>query len=145
MNLKKWWSVILMAGLVVALSAPSAMAWTKRPVVGHNPNFRGAAPHGPAYGYRGQRPALNHGNAYGRQYRNQWQHRNQSQNRNQWNQRNQSQNRNQWNQRNAYRSNPQGAWGQRQGARQFHNPNLGRPIGPYTRYSNTTYQPGPRR
>ncbi|MDO9532636.1 MAG: hypothetical protein Q7O12_10990 [Deltaproteobacteria bacterium] len=133
MNLKKCWRVILLGGLVVALSAPSAMARTNRPVVGHNPNFRGAAPHGPAYGYRGQRPALNHGNAYGRQHRNQW------------NQRNQSQNRNQWNQRNAYGSNHQGAWGQRQGARQFHNPNLGRPIGPYTRYSNTTYQPGPRR
>lgn len=127
MNLKKCWRVILLGGLVVALSAPSAMAWTNRPVVGHNPNFRGAAPHGPAYGYRGQRPGGNRGNAYGRQHRNQWQHRNQS------------------NQRNAYRSNPQGAWGQRQGSRQFHNPNLGRPIGPYTRYSNTTYQPGPRR
>jgi hypothetical protein len=127
MNLKKCWRVILLGGLVVALSAPSAMAWTHRPVAGHNPNFRGAAPHAPAYGYRGQRPAWNHGNAYGRQHHNQWQHRNQ------------------WNHRNAYGSNHQGAWGHRQGARQFHNPNFGRPIGPYTRSSNVAYQVGPRR
>ena len=127
MNPKKWWSVIMMAGLVVALSAPSAMAWTNRPVVGHNPNFRGAAPHGPAYGYRGQRPAWNHGNARG------WQHRNQSNHRNQWNH------------RNAYGSNHQGAWGQRQGSRQFHNPNLGRPDAPRNQYSNTAYRFGSRR
>ena len=127
MNLKKCWRVILLGGLVVALSAPSAMAWTNRPVVGHNPNFRGAAPHGAAYGYRGQRPAWNHGNAYGRQHQNQWQHRNQS------------------NQRNAYGSNHQGAWGRYQGSRQIHNPNLGRPMGPYTRSANTAYQPGVRR
>jgi hypothetical protein len=124
MNLKKCWRVILLGGLVVALSAPSAMAWTNRPVVGHNPNFRGAAPHGAAYGYHGQRPAWNHGNAYGSQHHNQWQHRNQ------------------WNHRNVYGSNHQGAWGQRQGSRQFHNPNLDRPYGPYT---NAAYQPGPRR
>ena len=56
MNLKKWLSVILMGGLVVALSAPSALAWTNRPFGGHNANFRGGAPHGPAYGWHGQRP-----------------------------------------------------------------------------------------
>jgi hypothetical protein len=126
MKLKRWWSVMLMAGLFVALSAPSAMAWTNRPVVGHNPNFQGAAPHGAAYGYRGQRPAWNHGNANGYQHgsANAWQHRNQS------------------NHRNAYGSNHQGAWGQHQGSRQFHNPNLGRPYGPYT---NAAYRSGPRR
>jgi len=133
MNLKKWWSVILMAGLVVALSAPSAMAWTNRPVVGHNPNFRNAAPHGAAYGYRGYRPAWNQGNARG------WQHGNQSNHRNQWNQRNQ------WQHRNAYGSNHQGAWGQRQNTRQLHNPNFGRPNAPRNQYSNTAYQFGPRR
>lgn len=122
-----------MAGLVVALSAPSAMAWTNRPVVGHNPNFRGAAPHGPAYGYRGQHPGGNHGNAYGRQHRNQWQHRNQSQNRNQWNH------------RNAYGSNHRGSWGQHQGYGRVHNPNVGRPQTPYGPYTNTGYQSGPRR
>ena len=127
MKLKRIWRVILLGGLVVALSAPSAMAWTNRPVVGHNPNFQGAAPHGAAYGYRGQRPDWNHGNANG------WQHRNQWNNRNQW------QHRNQWNNRNAYSSNHQGAWGQRQESRQFHNPNPGRPYGPYT---NAGYRPG---
>jgi hypothetical protein len=133
MKLKKWWRVILLGGLVVALSAPSAMAWTNRPVVGHNPNFRGPAPHGPAYGYRGQRPAWNHGNAYARQQHNQWQHRNQ------WQRHNQGQH------RNAYGANHQRAWGPRQETRQFHNPNPGRPMGPYTRYSNAAYQPGPGR
>jgi len=127
MNLKKCWRVILLGGLVVALSAPSAMAWTNRPFVEHNSNFRGAAPHGAAYGYRGQRPDWNRGNANG------WQHRNQSQNRNQWNH------------RNVYGSNHQGAWGQQQGSRQFHNPNFGRPYGSYTQYSNTAYQFGSRR
>jgi hypothetical protein len=115
MKLKRIWRVILLGGLVVALSAPSAMAWTNRPVVGHNPNFQGAAPHGAAYGYRGQRPAWNHGNTNGWQHRNQWQH------------------------RNAYNSNHRGAWGQRQESRQFHNPNPGRPYGPYT---NAAYHPG---
>jgi len=121
MNLKRLWLVILLGGLVVALSAPSAMAWTNRPGVGHNPNFRGAAPHGAAYGYRGQRPAWNHGNARSWQHRNQWQH------------------------RNAYRSNHQGGWGHRPQARQFHHPNLNRPNGSYTRSSNVAYQAGPRR
>ncbi|MBU4232874.1 MAG: hypothetical protein L6277_06415 [Desulfobacterales bacterium] len=127
MKLKRWWRVIMLGGLVVALSAPSAMAWTNRPVVGHNPNFRGAAPHGPAYGYRGQRPAWNHGNAYGRQHRNQWQNRNQS------------------NQRNAYGAYHRGAWGRQQGSRQFHTPNLGRPNAPRNQYSNAAYRFGPRR
>jgi hypothetical protein len=127
MKLKRLWLVILLGGLVVALSAPSAMAWTNRPVAGHNPNFRGAAPHGAAYGYHGQRPAWNHGNARGWQNRNQWQHRNQ------------------WNHRNAYGPNHQGAWGQRQQGRQFHNPNLGRPMGPYTHPSTVAYQVGPPR
>jgi len=96
------------------------MAWTNRPAFGPNPNFRGPAPHGPAYGYHGQRPAWSHGNAYGRQHHNQWQHRNQ------------------WDHRNAYGSH-------HQGYRQFHNPKHARPTGPYTRYSNAAYQFGPRR
>jgi hypothetical protein len=133
MNLKKLWLVILLGGLAVALSAPSAMAWPNRPVVGHNPDFRGPAPHGVAYGYHGQRPAWNHGNARGWQHQNQWQHRNPGQHHNQWNQ------------RNAYGPKHQGAWGQRQEARQIHNPNYGRPNGPYTHYSNAAYQAGPRR
>ena len=120
MDLKRWWSVILMAGLVVALSAPSALAWINSPVGGHNANFRGGAPHGPAYGWHGQRPAWNHGNAYG------WQHRNQ------------------WNHRNAYGSNHRGSWGQR-GYGQVHNPNLGRPYGPHSPYSNAAYHFGTRR
>src|SRR5665811_2171577 len=99
MNLKKCWRVILLGGLVVALSAPSAMAWPNRPFVGDNSNFRDAAPHGAAYGYRGERPAWNRGNANG------WQHRNQFENRNQRNH------------RNVYGSNRQGAWGQQQGSR----------------------------
>jgi hypothetical protein len=138
MKLKRLWLVILLGGLVVALSAPSAMAWTNRPVVGHNPNFQGPAPHGVAYGYHGQRPAWNHGNARG------WQHQNQRQHHNQWQHHNQ-QNHNQQNHRNAYGPNHQAAWGQRQGARQIHNPNYGRPTGPYTNYSNAAYQAGPRR
>ena len=121
MKLKKWWRVILLGGLVVALSAPSAMAWNNRPFGGHNPNFRGAPPHGPAYGYHGQRPGWNHGNAYGWQHRNQWQH------------------------RNAHGSNHWGAWGQRQNARQLHTPNYGRPNAPRNQYSNAAYHYGPRR
>jgi hypothetical protein len=121
MKLKRWWRVIMLGGLVVALSAPSAMAWTNRPVVGHNPNFQGAAPHGPAYGYRGQRPGWNHGNAYGRQHRNQWNHRNPN---------------------GAYH---RGAWGQQQRSGQFHNPNLGRPNAPHNQYSNAGYRFGPPR
>ena len=127
MKLKRIWRVILLGGLVVALSAPSAMAWTNRPVVGHNPNFQGAAPHGAAYGYRGQRPAWNQGNARGWQHGNQWQHRNQ------------------WNHRNAYGANHQGAWGQRQNARQLHTPNFGRPNAPRNQYSDAAHQYGPRR
>ena len=125
MNLKKWWSVILMVGLVVALSAPSALAWTKQPCGGHNANFKGGAPHGPAYGWHGQRPAWNHGNAYG------WQHGNQ-------------QHRNQWKHRNAYGSNHRGSWGQQHGYGQFHNPNVGHPNGPRYPYSNAAYHVGPR-
>ena len=127
MNLKKWWSVILMGGLVLALSAPSAMAWTNRPSAGHNANFRGGAPHGRAYGWNGQRPAWNHGNAYG------WQHRNQGNHRNQWNH------------RNAYGSNHRGSWGQHQGYGRVHNPNVGRPYSPYGPYTNAGFHSGPRR
>ena len=121
MNLKKWWSVILMGGLVLALSAPSALAWTHGPYAGHNANFRGGAPHGPAYGWNGQRPAWNHGKAYG------WQHGNQ------------------WNHRNAYGSNHRGYWGQQHGYGQFHKPNYARPYSPYGPYTNAAYHPGPPR
>jgi hypothetical protein len=124
MNLKRWSSVILMAGLVVALSAPSALAWNNRPFGGHHSKFRGGAPHGRAYGWHGQRPAWNHGNAYG------WHHRNQ------WHQRNQ------WNQRTPYGPYHRGSWGQ-QGYGQSHTPNLGRSYGPHTPYSNAAYRFGP--
>jgi hypothetical protein len=114
MNLKRLWLIIMLGALVVALSAPSALAWTNRPSAGHNPNFRGAAPHGPAYGFHGQRPGWNHGNAYGYQHRNQWNH------------------------RNAYGSNHQGSWGRHQGYGQYHNP--GRDDGPRRHYTPATYR-----
>jgi hypothetical protein len=121
MNLKRWSSVILMAGLVVALSAPSALAWTNRPLGEHHSNFRGHVPQGRAYGWHGQRPALNHGNAYG------WQHRNQ------------------WNHRTPNGPHHRGSWGQHQGYGQVHNPNLGRAHGPHNQYSDAAYRFGPRR
>jgi hypothetical protein len=126
MNLKRWSSVILMAGLVVALSAPSALARTNQHFGGHQSHFRGHVPHGRAYGWHGQRPAGKHGNAYGYQHgrANAWQHHNQ------------------WNHRNAYGSNHQGAWGQHQRYGQFHSPNRPHPYGPYT---NAAYHSGPRR
>jgi hypothetical protein len=120
MNPKKWWMVFLMAGLIVALSAPSALAWTNRHFGGPNPGFRGHVPQGRAYGWHGQRPAWNHGRAQGYQHRNQWNH------------------------RNPYGSHHRGAWGQ-QRPRQFHNPNFGRSYAPHRAYSNTAYRFGPRR
>jgi hypothetical protein len=125
MNLKKWWSVMLMAGLFVALSAPSALAWTNRHFGGHQSNFRGHVPQGRAYGWHGQRPAWNHGRANGYQHgrANGYQHHNQ------WNQRNQ------WNHRTPTGPHHRGSWGQQSG--QFHNSH--RP------YTNAAYRSGPRR
>ena len=121
MNLKRWSSVILMAGLVVALSAPSALAWTNRPLGGHQSNFRGHVPQGRAYGWHGQRPAWNHGRANGYQHHNQWNHRN-------------------------FQGAPhRGAWGPQQRPGQFHNPNFSRSYGPHTPYTNTAHRPGPVR
>jgi hypothetical protein len=121
MNPKRWWMAILMAGLIVALSAPSALAWTNRHFGGHQPNYRGHVPQGRAYGWHGQRPAWNNGRANGYQHHNQWNHRN-------------------------FQGAPhRGAWGPQQRPGQFHNPDLGRSYGPHNPYTNTAHRPGPVR
>ena len=117
MNLKKWWTIMLIGGLILALSAPSALAWTSRPGAGHHPNFRGAAPHGNAYGFHGQRPPSSRGHAYGYHH-------------------------GQWNNRNAHRGHHPGFYGNQHRYGQSHNPYFGRHAGYQHPYSSAAYHYG---
>jgi hypothetical protein len=77
MNLKRWLSVILMLGLVLALSPPKAQAWPNQPISrqAHPRAFAPHQPRGHAFGWQGQRSQWHQpqGHAYGpHAQRSQW-------------------------------------------------------------------------
>ncbi len=138
MNLKKWWHVLLLASLAVALSAPAALAWPNRPS-GRQPSFQGPAPRGPAYGFNHQRPAWNHGRVNGLNQHNSWNRGNAYG----WNHRNQRQHHNAygWNRRNQWGqpNHSDGRW-QHPG---YGNPAMGHPYQARHPYAPIS-APGPR-
>ena len=59
MNLRRWMSIILALGLMVALSPLNALAWQNRPSnQQYHRGFTGHQPGGQAYGWHGQRPPM---------------------------------------------------------------------------------------